>query len=915
MARQGNNPAIVSVVRLLVKALQFDLELRSEDIPAIQKIINAFKPKQIKGNSYAQRRLAETALKLVQNSVNLERSMTLLDQLEIRKKLIEVAQNQGAAETAQLLDKEPLRTKTLGTGVGKTAQELGLSTVSHDTRNLDAYYSILRSPTGEPNVFISRNGIGGEVAAHGDGFYVRSGTTGAVANGLTIRFKLNPSAREGSDFKYLPNHDGYLVILNKKALQVIPELAKMTLPEMANHYLHNQFDAKDRAAKDKLLKKIKSQLLSNSLLEIEEYRAIIINNQSLPQFVDLLTVCSKTPQCWDDRIQKILNAELAKTERRQIIIADLTAMPSQSINNNPQLAEQFLEAFKDPSGRTITVLSKASVFIQTNDRKSHLEVLKKLFTTDKVWAINALKKIDLTNYPEINDFVINSHDTELTYKYVVGNPVAQLPVLSRLANGYPNEALKLLAKIDLKNRPDLLPLMISLNTLSTNEKNMVQRYFVQNDFSVQLQLAEAAANSSPSTAAKMLSSIPLNGQKELLPVIMKIAANGYYRDGYQVVKDFALKCDPNTQVRIIETATANNIYWGNSLISEIKNLNMLPALLQVIKGMDFTLNGAMNSFRDFSAAHPNHPQVQVQIAEAFLKRDPTLLGAYLAVIDTQNRPDLLPVLVNFINKDKFDSQDFNHVVKFSNANPNLQVQIATAFANKHPTYAITYLSTLSLKNRPDFVPVLLRIFENSSLSKGEIDLVIAFGKSNSAADAKQIESALRQKSTRNADIFSAGIAAPGFTNQKQSPVGITVLKDLPNNINGLQKDKSAASRINMANYLKDYDASIQLTYLLANEIRNDAKPEVIKSILLALQKNGDRATMESMISLESEFKKQFTSGLKNRVLRTFGLSQEKTLSELWDQTIEKLKTNNVINEKNLVQASVAAPVCTKIFGN
>ncbi len=82
------------------------------------------------------------------------------------------------------------------------------------------YESITRSKKGEPNVFSSRKGVPGENAIHGGGFYTKVGRSGARDTGFTIRFKLNPDARLGHDFDYVPKED-FVIIKNKRALRVL----------------------------------------------------------------------------------------------------------------------------------------------------------------------------------------------------------------------------------------------------------------------------------------------------------------------------------------------------------------------------------------------------------------------------------------------------------------------------------------------------------------------------------------------------------------------------------------------------------------------------------------------------------------------------------------------------------------------
>ena len=53
----------------------------------------------------------------------------------------------------------------MGLGNGKTAAELGIEVVAHETNHFLAYESITRAHSGEPNVLTSREGAPGELAA------------------------------------------------------------------------------------------------------------------------------------------------------------------------------------------------------------------------------------------------------------------------------------------------------------------------------------------------------------------------------------------------------------------------------------------------------------------------------------------------------------------------------------------------------------------------------------------------------------------------------------------------------------------------------------------------------------------------------------------------------------------------------
>jgi hypothetical protein len=224
-AKEGRNPPILSAIRYLTKAFQYELELRPDDLEQIKKIIGAFDPRQASSDPYVAKWIEKNGKKLFQNAVNLEYAWNTLEQLGLRKKLQDISGNVGSVDSlAWWMNKEPLRSQALGQGSGKTAKDLGLDIVAHETNNFLAYESITRAHTGDPNVLISRENAAGEAAVHGNGFYTKLGREGARGTGLTIRFHLDPRAKEGTDFKVVQNGaETYVVLKNRAALRVIPE--------------------------------------------------------------------------------------------------------------------------------------------------------------------------------------------------------------------------------------------------------------------------------------------------------------------------------------------------------------------------------------------------------------------------------------------------------------------------------------------------------------------------------------------------------------------------------------------------------------------------------------------------------------------------------------------------------------------
>lgn len=299
--KEGRNPPILSVIRFLTKAFQYELHIRQEDLNQIKKVIEDFEPTSLKEHSYNLTWLENNAAKLVQNAVNIEYALKVLSDLGLREKLIRTGDSNLINSYAWWLNKQALETLPLGQGVGRTAQSLGIDVVSHETNSFEAWESITRSHQGQPNVFISRSDYRGETAAHGDGFYVRKGREGARGTGLTIRFQLNPKARENSDF--LVKHD-YVIVLNKAALVVIPEYLDFSLEQYFNFILAQKIKASDGGILEKLKRRIGKKLNAFSDTEflnlIQSIHKMIDENPQekvvLAKELNAIIVASKKPE-------------------------------------------------------------------------------------------------------------------------------------------------------------------------------------------------------------------------------------------------------------------------------------------------------------------------------------------------------------------------------------------------------------------------------------------------------------------------------------------------------------------------------------------------------------------------------------------------------------------------------------------
>lgn len=303
-AKMGQNPEILSVMRLLVKAFQYDLSIDPKSMSDMKDVIGKFDPRSVTDQS-ALRRMNEIASKLVMHSNNIERAMDVLDELGLRQKLLSMNLKDQANDANFWLNKEPLRSfeitkdgkvtqlpkytsgllKTARfSPTGNTAKDLNIQIVAHETNSFLAYESITKSHTGEPNVLISRNNAQGEAAAYGDGFYTQTGRQGARGTGLTIRFNVDPTAREGVDFTV---HGSYIVFLNKKALRVIQESLNLGIVELVDMVESGKFnlDSSDKGIFEKLKRRLNANRIEAELERLMNSR----NPDDQAKFENILT--------------------------------------------------------------------------------------------------------------------------------------------------------------------------------------------------------------------------------------------------------------------------------------------------------------------------------------------------------------------------------------------------------------------------------------------------------------------------------------------------------------------------------------------------------------------------------------------------------------------------------------------------
>ncbi len=278
----GMNPEIISVIRFATKAFQFNLKVRDEDAEIIKKIIADFEPSSVKGSSYLSHWIDKNAVKLFLNAMDVNYAARLMDDWGLRKKIIDI----GNPKLHFWMNKLPLASLKIGEGNGKTAKDLGITEVAHETREFLHYENITRSPMGVPNLFSSRTDKDGgtsfvdtktgklyyEGAALGSGFYSLKGRRGAVGSGLTIRFRVKPEARNGTDFI---DHGAVVVFLNRNALEVIDESLSFGPIEFLNILYLQELDSSDVGLLIRFARRIRSAETLGDISSAQRKRAIL----------------------------------------------------------------------------------------------------------------------------------------------------------------------------------------------------------------------------------------------------------------------------------------------------------------------------------------------------------------------------------------------------------------------------------------------------------------------------------------------------------------------------------------------------------------------------------------------------------------------------------------------------------------
>ncbi|MBF0365609.1 MAG: hypothetical protein HQK50_08555 [Oligoflexia bacterium] len=225
------NPQILSVVRYLIKALQYGATIPEENKGRLSKIIADFDPASINsGNQYLQNWIEFNARKIMTNSLDVERSAELLsgkywgipEEKNLQVKLSQLGLNGDVGGLKWWMNKEPLRSTRPcvegGDSNSMTAKKLGIKEINHVVKEMDAFENISRPYDKRANALISRGSVNGETASYGDGFYVSRGETDYYGTGMMIVMDLDENAIQGVDFEISTTDPSVLIIKNKNCI-------------------------------------------------------------------------------------------------------------------------------------------------------------------------------------------------------------------------------------------------------------------------------------------------------------------------------------------------------------------------------------------------------------------------------------------------------------------------------------------------------------------------------------------------------------------------------------------------------------------------------------------------------------------------------------------------------------------------
>lgn len=340
--KNGWNPPIHSVIRLLTKAAQYGMDLSETDLARAKRIVSNFDPEKEVVNSYIRNWIEYNGRKLLGSAVNLEKSVTLLDEIGLRKKL-----NQFDSDRSGLswwMKRTPLPTLSIGQGQGQTAAELKIGPVTYTAQYYDDYERIARGQGNHPNVLATKVSVGGKNEL---GMTVAIGRQTVDSLGTPIYFDLHPEARKGHDFLEV---DGQLLIRNKAALTLVPSslaLSKALYRErlaQGKNLFKGSDDALDLRVRSRIQITDEEIPVKQPPIEIAENPAKDLPNPSAKDKIPLYLLSE----------QQVFSLQLQSAQEAQITPIDPKTL---------QLSPEDIGVVYSPGGRT-KIVDQKKVFVE-----------------------------------------------------------------------------------------------------------------------------------------------------------------------------------------------------------------------------------------------------------------------------------------------------------------------------------------------------------------------------------------------------------------------------------------------------------------------------------------------------------------------------------------------------------------------
>ncbi|MBF0365610.1 MAG: hypothetical protein HQK50_08560 [Oligoflexia bacterium] len=419
------NPQILSVIRYLIKVLQYGATIPDEDKEHLSKVIANFDPESIRSNNqYLKHWIEFNGKKIVTNSLDVERSFELLrgkywgipEEKNLRVKLSQLGLNDAVGGLKWWMKKEPLRsTRPCGEGGDQKsvrAKDLGIKQINHVVKELDAFENIIRPYDQSINALISRDNTYGEAAVYGDGFYVSRGEKDYYGTGMMILMDLDENALQGMDFDIAKNDSSILIIKNKNCIHRNYDHEKgISLEEFVRRLLTNK-GGTSVGYLSRMQKKAEAQYLALTPQEKSEFNQFIRDHIVINEYPSAWFK-SKLSQLFPNVIEMVIERSVADREIAQYVLSQ----PYWS--NHPELVAALIR-----NGRANEEIAR-SVLSQPHwkDHPELVEALVKKGGADGDIARSVLSQPHWKDHPELVETLLSSGKADHAIAaYVLNQP-------------------------------------------------------------------------------------------------------------------------------------------------------------------------------------------------------------------------------------------------------------------------------------------------------------------------------------------------------------------------------------------------------------------------------------------------------------------------------------------------------------